>query len=146
MAGDAVKFYDANQVTTVFGAARIDSGFNDGQFLRITKTEKDFGVKVGADGQVTRFKTNNNVYEIKVTLMQTSNGHAKFTAIRALDLAAPNGAGVAPIAVADLGGANAFAASACWISGPPEQVYGREAEGWEWTLQCADGVEVCGGN
>lgn len=142
----ALKVYDADQVTFIFAAIPIDSGYADGEFIRITKTNPDFTTKEGTDGQVTRSKTNSGHHVIKLTLMQSSSGNALLSALRNIDLAASNGAGVGPILIRDRSGTSLYAASKAWIAAPPEVVFSREAEAREWTIECADFARLDGGN
>lgn len=142
----STKVYDANEVTLVFAGIPIDSGYADGEFIRIAQESDDFTDVVGTDGEVTRSKTNDRRTTISVILMQSSVGNAALSALNNLDRAANNGAGVGPILIADRQGTSVFAAAECWISKPPDVSYDREATAREWTLRAACPERFDGGN
>lgn len=140
------KVYDADQVSMVFMGIPISSGLADGTFLEIEQEEDDFTHKVGTDGETTRSKTNNRNADVKVHLMQSSDGNAALSAINNLDRLAPNGAGVGPMLVRDRQGTSLFTASKCWIRKPPDAAFAREANERVWTLHCSDLMRLDGGN
>jgi len=142
----STKIYDADQVSMVFMGIPISSGFADGVFLEIEQEEDDFAHKVGTDGETTRSKTNNRNADVKVHLMQSSDGNAQLSVINLADVSAPNGAGVGPMLVRDRQGTSLYTAAHCWIRKPPDVSFDREATDRVWTLHCADLVRVDGGN
>ena len=131
-----LKNYDVKQVTAAFFGFLLDSGMSEGDFIQIKQVEADWGYKVGADGQVTRYAMNNPLTEIKVFLMQSSDGNAKLSTVRILDKSAPNGAGVGPCIIRDRQGTSVYESGACWIVGPPDAALGKEPGTREWTLHC----------
>ncbi len=128
------KIYDADMVTLALFAFLIDSGFADGEFIRIETEADTFTDVAGTDGEVTRSKTNDKRVTITVTLMQTSAGNTKLTAVHNLDVKGSNGAGVGPFLIKDRNG-TALHAGTCWIAAPPTVVYGRGAEAREWKIR-----------
>lgn len=129
-----LKIYDADKVTATFFGFLIDSGLGEDEFIRITPEGPVVTDKAGADGEVVRSKTNEKRVTIKITLLQTSEGNAKLSAIAELDDRAGNGAGVGPFLVKDRSGLSLHAGKA-WISELPETVYAKGAEAREWTLR-----------
>ena len=142
----ATKVYDADQVSMVFMSIPVSSGYDDGTFLEIEQNEDDFKVKVGTDGETTRSKTNNHNADIKVHLMQSSDGNAAFSTINNLDKLAPNGTGIGPMLVRDRSGTSLYTAAHCWIQKPPDVTFAREPSDRVWTLHCSDLVRFDGGN
>jgi hypothetical protein len=140
------KVYDADAVSIIFAGIPLDSGFDDGEFCRIEQESDDFGDKVGTDGEVTRFKTNDRRTTITIILMQSSSGNDALSVLNNLDRLAGNGAGVAPILIRDQQGNALFAAAECWISKPPDISYDREPTAREWTLRAANPERFDGGN
>lgn len=143
---DALKIYDADQISIVMIGIPVTGGFDDGEFLTIEADSEDFTVKVGTDGQVTRSKTNNRVAKITIKLMQSSDANAAFSALNNLDRSNSNGAGVGPMLIRDRGGSTLYTASKCWIMQPPDVSFDREATAREWVFQCADFVRFDGSN
>lgn len=141
-----LKHYDATEVSVAFAGIPINSGYADGEFLSIEQNAADFEIKVGTDGQVTRFKTNNHSAKIKLKLHQSSDSNAALSAINQLDRAGQNGAGVGPLLIKDRQGTSLYTASKCWISKPPVASFAREVMDREWELECADLIRLDGGN
>lgn len=131
----SVKIYNAKEITCVFAGLDIDSGFADGDFISIEQSEDDFGTMVGADGEIVRFQTNNQLCTILITLLQTSEGNTKLTVVNNLDKSSGNGAGVGPLLIRDRLGLALHMFSKAWIAAPPRVVYSKGAQGREWKLQ-----------
>ena len=142
----SMKVYDANEVTVNFAGLAIDSGFDDGEFCTIEQDNDSFGAKQGTDGQVTRYKTYQDLTTITLKLMQTSEGNAKLSTLLNADLIGTNGAGVAPIMIRDRQGLSLFASPEAWIMGPPKVAYAREPGAREWKIQVATPKRFDGGN
>lgn len=142
----ATKIYDADQVTLVFMGVLVQSGYDDGVFLEIEQEADDFVHKVGTDGETTRSKSLNKNADVKVHLMQTSDGNAALSALNNLDKLTPNGAGVGPMLVRDRQGTSIYTAAHCYVRKPPDVKFAREASDRVWTLHCTDLVRLDGGN
>lgn len=141
-----MKVYDGDQVTVNFSGLPIESGYADGEFVRIEQENPSFGAVQGTDGEVARFKTNQSLTRVTIILMQTSAANALLSALLNVDQAASNGAGVAPILIRDRQGLSVFAAPEAWIEGPPAVAYGREPGAREWAIMCANPKRFDGGN
>lgn len=146
MTNSATKTYSADEVSLSVAGYTIDSGFADGEFVNIEMASDDFTDKVGADGEVARAKTNDRRATIKIKLLQTSQGNDLLSALRTLDINAPNGAGVGAFLLRDRSGLLVAQADKCWISKPPAIGRGREIGECEWTLRASSMNLVVGGN
>lgn len=135
---NALKVYDADQVNISVAGFPIDSGFADGEFLRIEQESDDFSDVAGTDGEVARSKSNDRRATITILLMQTSSANQALSALSNLDRLTPNGAGIAPFLVQDGNGATIYEAASCWVMKPPDVTFDREATTREWTLRVAD--------
>jgi hypothetical protein len=134
----SMKVYDADQVSIIVGGILIDSGFADGEFLRIEQEGDDFTDLVGTDGQVVRSKSNDRRATATVLLSQTSEGNQALSALSNLDRSTPNGAGIVPFLVRDRQGASIYTSEECWIMKPPDVSFDREATVREWTIRLAN--------
>lgn len=143
---DSVKPYDADQVTVNFGGLPIESGYADGEFVRIEQQEDSFTVVVGTDGQVSRSKTNNRYTVATILLMQTSEGNAILSAAHNLDLELSNGASIVPLFIRDRQGLSLFTDPNAWIIKPPDVSLDREATSREWPIGCPRPTRFDGGN
>ena len=140
------KVYDADQVSIVMMGVPLSSGYADGVFLEIEQEEDDFSHKVGTDGETTRSKTNNHNADIKIHLMQTSDGNALLSAVNNVDKAAPNGAGVGPMLIRDRQGTSLYTAAHSYVRKAPDAAFAREASDRVWLCHCTDLVRLDGGN
>ncbi len=139
--------YDLDQVTCNLGGFPIESGYGEGGAIKIEQQEKDFLVKVGNDGSVTRSKTNKRYTLVTINLLQTSLANAVLSALNNIDRAASNGAGVVPILVRDRQGLSLFVGAEAWIEAPPMTVeYTAEATDREWVIGVARPERFDGGN
>lgn len=141
-----VKNWDASQLVMVFMGIGVSTGFDENEFLDVEPEAETFGHKVGADGEVTRFRNNNRVNKLTLKLMQTSDANSLLSAIANLDQNTPGGAGIGPMLIQDLQGTTLFAAQFCWISKRPKRTFAREAQAREWELTAVIDEEIDGNN
>ena len=130
----SVRNWDATQLVMVFMGIGVSTGFDENEFLDVEPEAETFGHKVGADGEVTRFRNNNRVNKITVKLMQTSVANSLFSALATLDENTPGGAGIGPVLIQDLQGTTILAGQYCWISKRPKRTFAREVQVREWEL------------
>lgn len=145
MAQPEYKEYDVREVSVVFADIPIDSGMAEGDFITVAQTSETFKVKVGADGSVTRYKTNDKTATIKIRVMHTADVNALLSELANRDSSTPNGAGVGSFLCRDRQNGNIkYTAEHCWIAKPPDVAFGNEPGPREWTLFCADLVRIDG--
>lgn len=144
--GVGLKIYDADQVSLIGVGIPIDSGYADGEFVKIEMADDAFKTKVGTDGEIVRSKTNNYLAKVTIRLMQTSDGNAKLSAVHELDKMAPNGKGVGPFMVRDRQGTSLHAGQYSWVTKAPDVTYDREATEREWELAVILDERLDGGN
>lgn len=144
MAG-GFKIYDFTEVAANLVGIPIDSGFAPGTGIAI-KRNPGFTFVRGADGQVTRSKTNDKTAEIRFTLLQSASANALLSALYNLDLASNNGAGVGPISIRDKQGLSLHFGAHAWIAQAPDAEYAQEATNREWVIHVADLDGFDGGN
>jgi hypothetical protein len=142
----AVKNWDASQLIMIFMGISVSTGFDENEFLDVEPEAETFGHKVGADGEVTRFRNNNRVNKLTLKLMQTSDANSLLSAIAILDENTPGGAGIGPMLIQDLQGTTIFAAQFCWISKRPKRTFAREVQVREWELTAIIDEAVDGSN
>lgn len=141
----ALKTYDAKGMTLAFGPVIIDSGFADGEFVRVENAEDDWTEVVGADGEVTRSPTNNSTGTVTFILMQSAGANALLSALRSADLGVLGGT-PQPLLVKDQNGSFVASAAEAWIMKAPDASFDREATSREWAVKCANLVRFDGGN
>ncbi len=141
-----MKVYTSDQIVASLGGIPLNSGRSDGVFIEIEMMNPLFSTKVGADGETARSRSNDHRAKIKITLLQTSDSNILMSALHNLDRFAPNGAGVAALYIQDLQGTSLHTAAECWITKFPDVKYGPEIELRVWELECADLINLVGGN
>ncbi len=142
----AVRNWDASQLVMVFMGIGVSTGFDEDDFLDMDPEAESFGHKVGADGEVTRFRTNNKVNKITLKLMQTSIANSLLSALANLDESTPGGAGIGPVLIQDLQGTSLFAAQYGWISKRPKRTFGKEPKVREWEITAVIDEAIDGNN
>lgn len=142
----AVKVYDSSEVTVNFAGVPLESGYADGEFVRIAKENDDFTAVEGTDGEIARSKTNSRLTTVTLIFLQTSDSNDKLAAIRELDRLGTNGAGIGPLTIRDRQGRQVFFAESAWIQKVPDVSFDREATSREWTLQCEESQRFDGGS
>lgn len=138
-----VKSYDFKQVSVIFGG-RIITGFAEGDAITVAHDEDDFTLKVGADGEATRSKSNNRAATITLRLMQTSDSNDVLSGMRSADQLTGNGKG--PLLIKDNSGRSLHAADSAWVQKAPDAGYGAEAGEREWVLRTGEMISNYGGN
>lgn len=130
-----VHNYDSNEFSITLGSVTINSGRGNATFFSLEPLAEDFTTQRGADGETTRSRSNNRGAIVKLTVMQTSQAHRDLHALRALDLAAPNGAGVVAFQARDRLNGLRFEAEKAWVRKAPNEGFGREAAEREWEVE-----------
>lgn len=139
----AVRTYDPKQVIITVGGVPM-SGFSDGTFLEIDRNEPTWNMVVGADGLVTRGKTNNFSGTMTLTLKQSSPSNDVLSGFMAIDEA--SNAGVFPILVKDLSGNSIYFAGQAWVTQYANSTFGKDISDRQWTLSLAEADIFVGSN
>lgn len=138
-----LKNYNAKQVSIVF-AARILTGYADGDFCTVEMSEDAWTHHVGASGEECRARTNNDSGKITVKLAQWSSDNAVLAELHLADKAA--GAGVSPMLVVDKSGNSLHASDEAYILKAPNAPYAKAPGDREWVFMCSNLQHFVGGN
>lgn len=141
-----VRNWDLSQLMIVFMGIGISSGFAEGDVLELDPVAETFGFKVGADGEVTRYRINNKVNKGSLNLMQTSIANSLLSALATLDESTPGGAGVGPFLINDLQGTTIISGSFAWISKRPKSTFGAAPGTRTWEITCVVTERIDGNN
>jgi hypothetical protein len=141
-----LKIYDGSEVSLVFAAIPIVSGYAEDEFCTIEFMEEAFKLVVGADGEVTRSKTNNRTAKIQFKLMQTSSANIALSALLNADIYTAGGASVAPVLVKDRQGTSLYSGAKAWLVKHPDASFSKTAKERVWEIQVADLAAITGGN
>lgn len=139
----AVSTFDPKSVVVTIGGITI-SGYADGTFLEITADTPQFTKITGADGYVTRVKSNDYGAVLTLTLSQSSPSNDVLSALFNADRL--SNAGVVPILIKDLSGTTVIFAATGWIQQFPDTAFGNEINDRAWVIDLANADLFIGGN
>jgi len=139
----SVRTYDPASVSVLVGGAPI-TGFADGTFVSIERNNDTFQIVSGADGIVSRAKSNDKTGSMSITLAQTSPSNDVLEGIASLDELSSTG--VVPVMVKDNSGRSVHFSGNAWVRRVPTAEFGKEISNREWQFDLADYVPFNGGN
>jgi hypothetical protein len=138
-----VRTYDPKAVLVIIGGVPM-SGFADGTFVAVERSNPTFTKVSGADGVVSRAKSNDRSGTLTLTLAQTSPSNDILSGIAVLD--ETKNLGVVPVLVKDISGRTTIVSAFGWVNKPAKAEFGKEIVNREWTLDLADLDVANGGN
>lgn len=143
----SVKTYMPDEVTIAIGPVLIESGFADGEFIRIEQESDDTTDVVGTDGEVAVSRTNDRRATITVILMQTANANDGLSVLHGLTLNSPGMAGaIFPLLIRDRNGRAIYESEDAWVARAPDVSFDRQAGPREWQIRAARLKRYDGGN
>lgn len=138
------KTYAPDLVITSVNGVPI-TGFADGTFISISPAADRFTKTVGADREVARAKSNDNTYEVTITLLSTSLSNDYLTSLLNADKLA--NAGKFVLQIKDLNGTTLFFWQSAWIKTPPTVEFSKEITERAWVIDTGQAdIEYIGGN
>lgn len=138
-----VRTYDPKSVIITIGGIPM-SGFADGAFVSVERSNDTFSKVSGADGIVSRAKSNDRSGSLTLTLAQTSPSNDFLSGVAVLDELSNRG--VVPVAVTDISGRSRIVSAFGWVKKPAKAEFGKEISNREWVLDLADVDFFDGGN
>lgn len=139
----AVRTYDPAQVIITIGGS-IMSGFADGTFITIERETDTFTKVSGADGVISRAKSNDKSALLTITLAQTSPSNDALSILHNVDELTAKG--VVPVLVKDILGRSTYVSGNGWIRRPAGYEGGKEITDREWQIDLAETLWFTGGN
>jgi hypothetical protein len=112
--------------------------------VEIDRNEPTWNTVVGADGLVTRGKTNNFSGTMTLSLKQSSPSNDVLSSLMAIDEA--TNTGVFPILVKDLSGNSIYFSADCWINQYANSTFDKAITDRQWTLTLAQADIFVGSN
>ena len=141
------KVYNPDEITIIVGPVLVQSGFADGEFLRVEQETEDTADVAGTDGEVAVSRSNDRRALITILLMQTADANQGLSALSNIVRAAPGLAGgIVPLLIKDRNGASLYTAENCWVQRPPDASFDRTAQSREWQIRVANLIRNDGGN
>jgi hypothetical protein len=139
----ALRTFDPKQVLVIIGGVPM-SGYADGTFVSVERTSDTFTKVSGADGIVSRAKSNDRSGSLTLTLAQTSPSNDVLSALAVTDEL--TNLGVVPVLIKEVSGSTVIVSAFGWVKKPPMVEYGKEIVNREWVLDLADVDFGVGGN
>jgi hypothetical protein len=130
-----LRTYDPKNVIVTFGGIAL-GGFADGTFVAVERENDAFSKESGADGVVSRAKSNDKSGNATITLSQTSPSNDILSIFHAADESANEG--VKPFVIKEIGSGSLFVSAFGWIRKIPSIEYAKEISTREWTIDLAD--------
>lgn len=137
--------FDPKKTVVTFAGIPI-SGFDEDEFVLMEPNEELFNLQVGADGEATRTRNNNNSGRITITLLSTSASNDALSALFTLDANTPGAKGTGPFLAKDLSGRTIGAAEVAWIVKPAAVRWSRSGSNRVWILETNNLLLFVGGN
>tara|TARA_Y100000593_G_C4163538_1_gene263261 strand:+ start:118 stop:564 length:447 start_codon:yes stop_codon:yes gene_type:complete len=138
-----LKTYNFNQVHVTFGGVLLE-GYGSNGGISIEFNEDVWECVVGADGEESRARKNDNGAECTITLMQTSASNDVLQGFLETDIA--SGRGVYPMTITDFSGRSLYITTAAYIKSRPSGTFNSGVEEREWVFRMLDVIDYCGGH
>jgi len=139
-----VYTFDPKNIVLILGGVTIN-GWADGEFLTLSRYTDSYNIVSGADGIVSRAKTNDRTGSISAKLAQTSPSNSYMSVLANID--ERTGAGVFPVICKDLKGASHYFSGTGWVKKPADVSYSKgEITDREWIIDLAVLEYYTGGN
>ena len=139
-----LKSYDFKQVLVSWNG-QILTGFAEGDDAIVVEQEvEQWGLVIGADGEGTRSKSNNNSGKATLKFMAGSDSNDVLNASYQADRA--SGAGKGALFIKDASGRSLHTIAEGWIEKLPASQYGANSGTREWVIRTHNIVSVIGGN
>jgi Protein of unknown function (DUF3277) len=127
----AVFTYDPKAVIVTVGGIPM-SGYTDGTFVEISRDEDTWTKIVGADGYVTRGKTNNFSGTLTLTLKQSSPSNDVLSGFIQLDEL--TNSGIIPVFIKDLSGNSTYFSAQGWVQSYPDSTFDKAITDRSWVI------------
>lgn len=137
------KTYDPKEFSVIVGG-HIVGGYDDGTFIKASRNNDAWSVKVGADGEGARAKSNDKSGTLEITLLQTSASNDVLSGFALADEL--NNGGQVPVLIKDSNGTTVVAAETAWIKKMADVEGSKEVGNRVWILETDSLTMLVGGN
>jgi len=144
MSAGSARTFNLAQCQFIVNGLPIE-GFGESDAAVWAPDEDLYTKVVGADGEVSRARTNNYSGSLTITLMSTSKSNDVMNALMILTKLISAG-DMAAILIQDLGSPDRFFGQKCWLKREPDMSFGRDVTERTWTFDVARGDTTHGGS
>ncbi len=139
-----VKTFDFKQVAVIVGGVPMTNFAEGDDVISIEFSKEAYELKMGADGEPTRSKSNDNSAKITLKLMKSSDSNDVLNGFYQADKLS-NG-GIVSILISDKSGRESHFADKVWIQKGPNAGLGMNVSTREWVLVTGELTSTYGGN
>jgi len=133
------KSWNINELTISLNTTILSTGgYAEDEVMTVDWTEDWFTKYVGADGEVTRTRTNNFSATVTLKYAQTADANTVLSSQLAIDISTLNGAAAGVFTARDSGGFLILTSPRSWIIAPPAVRLGKTVQVFEWKIDLAD--------
>ncbi len=133
------KEWNLNDVAQSLNAIPLDGGgYSEDEMVSVEWGEEWFKKYTGADGEVTRSRSNNYGALVTLKFAQTADANDRLSAILRADVLLPNGGGAGVYMLRDTEGRTVVTGPRAWIMGPPAIKFAKTVQVYEWKIDIAD--------
>lgn len=133
------KAWNVKELSISLNAMPLSSGgYAEDEMFSLDWTEDWYAKYVGADGEVTRTRTNNFSATATLKYAQTSDANDLLSSMLRTDIATLNGTAAGVFMCRDLAGRLVITSPRSWIIAPPSVKLGKTVTVYEWRIDLAD--------
>lgn len=133
-----MRAWNINDLAISLNAVPLDDGgYAEDEVMKVEWAEDQFVAYKGADGEVARACTNNDMATVSLMYAQTAAANDRLTALLKADLALPNGAGAGVFMARDKNGRAVVGSERAWVMGYPSLTFAKTIQVVEWKIQLA---------
>jgi hypothetical protein len=134
----AFKDWNINDLAMSLNAVPLDAGgYADDEVLSLEWAEDQFGDYIGADGEVSRYRTNDYRATATLRYAHTAAANDRLSGLFIADTNLPNGAGAGVFSARDQEGRLVILAERSWIMALPAIKVGKTVQVYEWKIRLA---------
>lgn len=142
--GHSLNTYSPSDVIVSLAGLHTIVGYADGPFIRIVKETKPFEKARAMNGEVSRIYSEEEVFRVEITLMQSSPSNNVLSMLYNIDRASR--VGKFPLFIKDTRGQTTFLSATTWIEQIPDVVFGTNLSTYTWVFGCSDAAIMIAGN
>jgi hypothetical protein len=133
-ASKKVGSFDPREVNLAVAGVTV-TGYADGAFIEVARSNDAWDATTGANGEVARTRTVDDMGTIVVTLQMSSDSNDDFSALAIAD--EKTGKASFPVIMKDSNGTSVAAGSVAWFQKLPTVTFSKGVEVREWTITVA---------
>lgn len=141
--GDLNTYSPSDVIVSIAGMHTV-VGYADGTFIRIVKETKPFEKTRAMNGEISRIYSEEDVFRLELTLMQSSSSNNILSMLYNIDKATR--VGKFPLFIKDGRGQTTFLAATTWIEQLPEVTFSSTLGTNTWVFGCCDAAIMIAGN